>query len=185
MGKSAVVQVASGDKSSIMKKLALAGLLIGTFAVGLVAGIWGGAWWSARIFSRMMYSKPEIEQAFLAAEEAEWAALLRLNEKDAALKQLENSIAIRLATIASWESVAPADEQTRKARDRFLTSAKVYSQSYPITDPENIGVVPLLSAVPGRNPASTCKNGICRLDDLRLAKLSGTTNSPHAENRSQ
>ena len=161
-----------------MKKLTLIGLIAGALAVGLVAGAWAGAAWSGRAFARMAFGKPEVDQAFLAAQEANWAALLRLGDSNTTLAGLENSIQIRLYTIASWDSVAPADDQTRKARDRFLTSAKVYSQSYPFTGTEGAAIDALLSTVPGRSPTSICKNGICRLDDLRLAKLHTFTNSP-------
>ena len=161
-----------------MKNAAITSLCIGTLAVGLIVGAGIGAWWSGRVFTRMMYAKPEVDQAFLAAQEAEWAARLRLNEPENTLRDLENSISFRLATIATWEPVAPADEQTRKARDRFLTAVKVYGQSYPLGGPDAAGIETLLAAVPGRSSASACKNGVCRLDDLRIARAGTTTNTP-------
>ena len=126
----------------------------------------------------MEFAKPEVDLAFHAAQEAEWAAELRLKEAKSTITDLENSINIQLATIAGWDAVAPPDEQTRKARDRFLTSVKVYQESYPASGSDAARINALLSTVPGRNPQSTCKNGICRLDDLRLAKLHAITNSP-------
>lgn len=161
-----------------MKKLTIIGLFAGTLAVGLVAGACIGAWWTGRVSAKMYYAKPEIDQAFLAAQEANWAALLRLKETESTIESLENSIHIRLAAIAAWETVAPADEQTRKARDRFLTTVKVYGQSYPVSGSDTPGIELLLADVPGRSPMSTCKNGVCRLDDLRISRLSATTNSP-------
>jgi hypothetical protein len=126
----------------------------------------------------MVFGKPEVDQAFLAAQEAEWAALLRLGETKSAIASLDNSIFGRLYTIATWDTIAPLDEQTRKARDRFLNTVKVYGQSYPVTGSDAARIEALLATIPGRSPTSTCKNGVCRLDDLRLSKMNATTNSP-------
>jgi|WetSurMetagenome_2_1015567.scaffolds.fasta_scaffold404907_2 hypothetical protein len=161
-----------------MKKLKIIGFLLGTLAVGMIAGYCIAAVWLGRAWARMEFAKPEIEQAFLAAQEAHWAALLRLNEPGKATEDLENSIHIRLVTIANWELVAPADERTRKARDRFLTPVKIYSQSYPITGSDTTRINGLLATVPGRNPTSECKSAVCRLDDLRQSKAGAATNSP-------
>jgi hypothetical protein len=162
-----------------MKKLTLVGLFVGTLAVGATVGAWAGAWWSARVYGRMAFAKPEIELAFHAAQEAEWAAELRLNDAKSTIADLENFINIQVATIARWDDlVAPPDEQTRKARDRFLTSVKVYQQSYAASGSDAARINALLSTVPGRNPQSPCKSGICQLDDLRLAKLHTITTSP-------
>jgi hypothetical protein len=51
-------------------------------------------------------------QAFLAAQEADWAARLRLGETESTIRDLENSISIHLATIASWEYILVSPEQT-------------------------------------------------------------------------
>ena len=125
-----------------------------------------------------MYAKIELDQACLAAQEAEWAAKLRLDGTEGTITDLEDSISMRLAQIATWETVAPADEQTRKERDRFLAIVKIYGQSFPIAGSDTAGVEALLAAVPGRSPTSTCKSGVCRLDDLRISKLSANSNSP-------
>jgi hypothetical protein len=157
-----------------MKKLILIGLFVGTFAVGAILG----AWWSGRVFARMVYYKPEFDAAVHAAEEAEWAAALRLNDTKSTIADLETYMNIRLATIARWDEIAPPDEQSRKARDRFLSSVKVYEQSYPASGSDAARINALLSTVPGRNLQSTCKSSICQLDDLRLAKLHAITKSP-------
>jgi len=161
-----------------MKKITLIGLFVGTLAVGALGGVWAGAWWSGHVFVKMMYAKPEVDVAFHAAQEAEWAAELRLNEAKTTITDLENSINGQLAAIASWDAAAPPDEPTRKARDRFLTSVKVYRQSYPVTGGDAARIDALLSTVPGRNPQSTCKSAICQMDDLRLAKSQAIPNSP-------
>jgi hypothetical protein len=85
---------------------------------------------------------------------------------------------IGVVAISQWAAVRPPDEKTRKARDGFLSKVKVYHESYPITGDEASSVNALLATVPGRSPQSTCKAGICRLDDRRLATLNTKTNSP-------
>jgi hypothetical protein len=106
----------------------------------------------------------------------EWLAQLRLNESKNVIKDMETSMDIGVSTIAVWSEIRPPDEKTHKARDRFLTSVKVYHESYPASGDVAARVNSLLATVPGRNPQNTCKSGVCRLDDLRLAILH--TNSP-------
>ena len=145
--------------------------LIGWFAAGLVVGAVGTSWWWSRVISNQMASK-SVEVAFRAAEEVEWLAQLRLNEATNVTEQLEKSINIGVLTLAQWEAVGALDQKSRSARDRFLVPVKVYRQSYPARDdkPGNIEAAPinaLLKKIPGRSPNSVCKNGVCRLDDLR------------------
>src|ERR1017187_10385211 len=156
-----------------MIKLKLVGLFVGGFVVG---GIAVGLWWG-HLFSRMTVPK-EVDAAFIAAQEAEWLAELRLNEPKSVIKDMETSMDIGVSTIALWAEVRPPDEKTRKARDRFLTSVKVYHESYPVTGDDAARINTLLATVPGRSPQSTCKSGLCRLDDQRLATLNTKTNSP-------
>ena len=85
---------------------------------------------------------------------------------------------IGVSAIAQWAEVRPPDEKTRKARDRFLTAVKVYHESYPASGPDAARVNALLATVPGRNPQSACKNGICRLDDLHHGVVNVNTNNP-------
>jgi len=156
-----------------MKMLKLIGLFGGGFVIGGIAiGLWSGY-----LISRMTVSK-EVEVAFQAAQQAEWLAELRLGETTNAIKSMENSMDIGVTTISQWAAVRPPDEKTRKARDRFLINVKVYHQSYPVTGNEAASITAFLATVPGRNPQSTCKAGICRLDDQRLATLTTKTNSP-------
>jgi hypothetical protein len=154
-----------------MKKLKLIGLFVGGFVVGAIAA----GWWAGYVFSRITVSK-EVDAAFIAAQEAEWLAELRLNEPKSAIEDMETSMDIGVSTIAVWSEIRPLDEKTHKARDRFLTAVKVYHESYPASGDVAARVNSLLATVPGRNPQNTCKSGICRLDDLRLATLH--TNSP-------
>jgi hypothetical protein len=113
-----------------------------------------------------------------AAFEAEWLAALRLGETNAAIGQMENALSVQIQTLATWESVAPPDGQTRQARDRWLIGVKAYRQSYPAIPSEITGANELLSTIPTRKPDSSCKSAVCRLDDLRLARVRATTNSP-------
>ena len=156
-----------------MKILKLVGIFGGGFILGgVVIGVWSGY-----LFSRMTVPK-EAEVAFQAAQQAEWLAELRLGETTNAIKHMENSMDVSVATIAQWAAVRRPDEKTRKSRDGFLTNVKVYHESYPVTGDDAAGITALLATVPGRNSQSTCKAGICRLDDRRLATLNAKTNSP-------
>lgn len=123
-------------------------------------------------------SSESIKLAFRSAQEAEWAAQLRLNETTNVIDQLENAMRIGVVTLSEWEETSMLDEKNRTARDKWLVPVKVYHESYPVhgTDAERINS--LLATVPGRKEVSTCKSGICRLDDKRLATLSTPTNSP-------
>jgi hypothetical protein len=161
-----------------MKKVTLIGLLVGALAVGMIIGGYVGARLAGRAFGMLAYSKPEVEMAAHTAQVAEWLAELRLGETEAAIKGMENILNIQMATFASWDSVVPLDEKTRQARDRWLVPVKVYRESYPATGSDLAGANELLSKIPGRNPTSVCKSGVCRLDDKRLATLNIKTNSP-------
>ena len=145
-----------------MKAVKIAGLLVSGMIVGAIVTSW--LWW--RVLSHQMASK-SVEVAFRAAEEVEWLALLRLNEATNVMQQLENSINIGTVTLAQWEEAAALDEKSRRARDRFLVPVKVYRESYPARSEEAALINALLSKVPERNLQSVCKNGVCRLDDLR------------------
>jgi hypothetical protein len=157
-----------------MKILKLLSLVI----VALLVGAWLGAWHTSRVMGRMQFAKPEVDMAFLTSQESQWAALLRLGETNSAVSDIEKTIGIQLAAIAGWDSVAPADEQTRKRRDGLLIDAKTYQKSYPISGADTAQVRALLAGVPYRDPHSYCKSGVCRLDDVRLTKLTVITNLP-------
>ncbi len=157
-----------------MKILKLLSLVI----VALLVGAWLGAWHTSRAMGRMQFAKPEVDMAFLTSQESQWAAFLRLGETNQAISDLEKTIGIQLAAIAGWESVAPPDAQTQKKLGGFLIDAKTYQKSYPIAGADTPQITALLATVPDRDPHSYCKSSVCRLDDLRLAKLQSVTNSP-------
>jgi hypothetical protein len=161
-----------------MKKLTLIGLLIGTLAVGMIIGAYVGARLASRVFGMMAYSKPEVDMAANAAQTAEWLAELRLGDTNAAIGNMENSLNIQVQTLAAWDSVIGLDDKTRQARDRWLVPVKVYRESYPVGGSNMAQANELLGTIPGRSPTSTCRSGVCRLDDLRLVKLQSVTNSP-------
>ena len=151
--------------------------LVGLFGSGFIVGGIAVGLWSGYLISRMTVSK-EVEVAFQAAQQAEWLAELRLGETTNAIKSMEKSMDIGVVTISQWAAVRPPDEKTRKARDGFLTNVKVYRESYPVIGDHAASITALLTTVPGRNPQSTCKAGISRLDGQRLATLATKTNSP-------
>jgi hypothetical protein len=161
-----------------MKKLTSIGLLIGTLAVGMIVGGYVGARLASRAFGMMAYAKPEVDLAANAAQTATWLAELRLGETNTAVSEMENSLNIQVQTLAEWDEVIWLDDKTRQARDRWLVPVKVYRESYPASGSDMARANALLSTIPGRSPTSTCKSGVCRLDDLRLAKLRSVTNSP-------
>jgi hypothetical protein len=161
-----------------MKKLTLASLFIGTLAVGMIVGGYIGARLVGRVFGVMAYSKPEVDMAANAAQTAEWLAEFRLGETNTAVSEMENSLNIQVQTLAEWDEVIWLDDKTRQARDRWLVPVKVYRESYPASGTDLVYANKLLSKIPGRDPKSTCKSGVCRLDDLRLGRLQSVTNSP-------
>jgi hypothetical protein len=156
-----------------MKKLKLLSL----FGAGLVIGIIAGGWLAAHLYSRLFISK-QVEVAFQAAVEANWLALLRLNESQAVINQMENQMGIQVFTLRQWSEVEPPDLKTRQWRDRNLVSVKTYYLSYPIAGENAAEINGLLASVPAREAGGTCKSGVCQLDDLRLSKLGSKTNSP-------
>jgi hypothetical protein len=155
--------------------------LIGLFAGGLLLGAIAASWWWWHVLSSQMASK-SVDIAFNAAEEVECLALLRLNEPTNVIARLEKSINIGVLTLTQWEDAASLDEKSRLARNRFLVPVKVYREIYPARDDKaaNIDAAPIngfLAKVPGRNPKSVCKSGVCRLDDLRRSGVNVATNS--------
>jgi len=154
-----------------MRKL----LLLGLFLTGLIVGTVAAGWWSGHVLSRLTVSK-EVEAASIAAFQAEWLARLRLNETEEAIKDIERCMDIQVSTLAQWSETIPMDEKTRKARDRWLVPVKVYHESYPVTGDDAAHIQSLLATIPGRSANSTCKSGICRLDDRRVGSLNATTN---------
>lgn len=147
--------------------------------VCLLLGAGAGFLWASRAFARLEISK-EIDAAGIAAMDANTLALLRLNETNSAIEQLEMRMDGAVSTLAAWDQYVrqKPDEKTRAWRDRLLTSVKVYHQSFPFKDDDTNTVALInsfLAKIPGRSTNSTCKSGLCRLDDLRLAGLTNLT----------
>lgn len=141
----------------------------------LVLGAGAGFLWASRAFARLQISK-EVETASVAAMDANTLAMLRLNDPSNAIVQLEMRMDGAVSAIAYWDQYVrfKPDDKTRAARDRCLTSVKIYRQSFPFKN-DDTNLVELVNAflakIPGRNPKSTCKSDLCHLDDLRLAGL--------------
>jgi hypothetical protein len=151
----------------LMLTVALTSFILGA----IVACCW---WWYA--YTHWMMLPREVELATRAAKDAAVLAAIRLNEPKGAIRQLETEMDGAVATLSEWEEVARPDDETRKARDRWLVAVKVYHESYPAGGDLAARVSALLANVPARNPESTCQSSICRLDDLRRAALNGKTN---------
>jgi len=161
-----------------MKKLTLVGLLVGALVVGMIIGAYIGVRLASRAFGMLAYAKPEVDVAANAAQTTEWLAELRLGETNGVVRNMESSVNMQVQTLADWDSVIWLDDRTRQARDRWLVPVKVYRESYPVGGSDMTRANELLGAIPGRNPKSVCKSGVCRLDDLRLAKSQSVTNAP-------
>lgn len=146
--------------------LFVSGFVLGGFAVGLYCENW---------LSRTMTGK-QVDLAFTINREAEWLAMLRLNQSSQTIKDMEDTMDLQLLAISQWSEAGPPDEKTRLARDKFLTAAKIYYESYPATGADAARINALLATVPGRSPQSTCKSSICQLDDLHHGVVK--TNSP-------
>jgi hypothetical protein len=148
-------------------------------AVSFIAGATAGFLWASHAFKKFEIAK-EVEVAAQAAMDSVTLAQMRLNETTNAIADLENRMDLTISTLAVWDQVAPPRAAIRARRDRWLTSVKVYHQSFPVkNDDTNMAasVNSFLEKVPGRSPTSTCKGAICQLDDLRMAALKAETNS--------
>lgn len=109
-------------------------------------------------------------------------AMLRLNETNQVIEQLEMKMEGMVSTIAIWdkEIIFKPDEKTRAWRNRWLTPVKIYHQSFPVKgdDTNTVALInSFLENIPGRNMNSTCKGALCQIDDLRLAGLKATNNA--------
>ena len=147
--------------------------------VSFVVGAAAGFLYASNAFKKFEIAK-EVGAAAVASMNSITLAQLRLNETTNAIADLENRMDMCLETLAMWDQVAPPSAEIRKRRDNWLTSVKVYHQSFPVINKDTnlVALVnPFLEKVPGRSSTSTCKSAICRLDDLRLAALKVETNS--------
>ncbi|MEI7732110.1 MAG: hypothetical protein WCO56_21225 [Verrucomicrobiota bacterium] len=154
-------------------KLLIVIVALASFGLGAI----GMACWCWYAYTRWMIPPKEVEMASWAARDTVALAHLRLNEPEKAIRALENGIDEVVSSLSLWDEESPPKETTRTARDRWLLSVKVYHESYPASGEGAERVNRLLSQVPGRSSASTCKNSICRLDDLHRAAVKSGTNS--------
>jgi hypothetical protein len=140
-------------------------------AVSFVVGTAAGFLWASHAFKKLEIAK-EVDAAAQAAMDSVTLAQLRLNETTNAIADLENRMDLTISTLAIWDRVALPSAEIRARRDRWLTSVKVYHQSFPVkNDDTNLvaSVNSFLDKIPGRSPTNACKGAICQLDDLRLA----------------
>ena len=148
-----------------MKKLKL----ILLFSAGLIVGVSAASWRFYQFTSQMAVAEgPEL--AFRAAEEANWLAQLRMNETNSVIEQLETSIDSAVSALSSWDELKQPDVKTRKMRDRFLISVKIYREIYPPVGEDADQIKSFLATIPGRDPQTACDSGVCRLDDLHRAR---------------
>ena len=114
----------------------------------------------------------------IEVKQSEYLAELRLGETNQAIAGIESFMDDQVLVLAYLHDTAGLDEDARKKIERSLSPAKVYHESYPVSGDDAASINAMLAKVPGHSPQSTCKSGVCRLDDLRLAKLSAITNTP-------
>ena len=145
-----------------MKTLKLAALFVAGILVGAVAA----NEWDKRVYWDATLSK-QVDSASMAMLEANWLAGLRLKEADNVTKDMEQFMDGTVAAIAGWDGMKPVDEASRKMRDHFLLSVKLYHESYPFSGEGSDVVKSFLASVPGRDPAKECGSAICRLDAQR------------------
>ena len=156
-------------------KIKTAIIIVASLIVGAAAGFL----WASNAFKKFEVAK-EVDVAAQAAMDSITLAQLRLNQTTNAITDLETRMDINISTLADWDQFAPPSAEIRKRRDKWLTSVKVYHQSFPVqNDDTNLVALvnPFLEKIPGRSPTSKCQGSICQLDDLRLAALKAATNS--------
>ena len=156
-----------------MKKVVLVALVV----VCLAAGVFAGRWWAWRTYSQLDVPK-QFEAAQIAAMWAQPLAELRLGETQQAITMLEGFMDDQVSMLADWRDTDPLDAKWNERIDRCLTAVKMYHESYPASGDDASLIKALLATVPGRQSPKGCQNSVCRLDDLRLAKLSAITNTP-------
>ena len=148
-------------------------------ALSLIVGAAAGFLYASNAFEKLQIAK-EVDVAAVASMNSITLAQLRLNEITNAIAALENRMDMSLESLALWDQVAPPSAEIRKRRDKWLTSVKIYHQSFPVINEDSnlVALVnPFLAKIPGRSPKSTCQNAVCRLDDLRLNALKAQTTS--------
>ncbi len=139
---------------------------VGLFFAGVLVGAIAANERHKQVFWEWTLPK-QVDSASMAMLEAEWLAGLRLNEADKVAEEMEKWMDGTVSAIAAWESVKPADEKSRKMRDRFLLPVKLYHESYPASGEGADRVKSFLASVPGREPSKECGSAICRLEAQR------------------
>jgi len=143
----------------------------------LAAGVFAGRWWAWRTYSQLVDSK-QIEAAQFAAILAQPLCSLRLGETNSAIQTLQMYMDGQVSMLADLRKTDPLDAKSNERIDRYLTPAKIYHESYPVTGDDAAQINAFLAGVPGRRSPSDCPNVVCRMDDLRHTKQYSVTNSP-------
>jgi hypothetical protein len=120
---------------------------------------------------------PEIDSAFIAAQEANWLAGLRFNEKTNVIISLDNALDIVVGRLAAWNDVALPNDKVRKERDDWLAAVKIYREYYPSHGENADKLNAFLSNVPNQKGNSDYFTFVFRLAEPHSANHSGT-NSP-------
>ena len=155
------------------KSILLVAVMIGCLATGVFAG----RWWAWRTNSQLLATQ-QFDAAQLAAMLAQPLCALRLGETNSAIQTLEMFMDGQVSLLAYRRESDPLDAKSNERIDRCLTPAKIYHESYSVTGEDAAKISAFLAGVPGRRSPNSCSNAVCRLDDVRLAKLSAITNTP-------
>jgi hypothetical protein len=160
-----------------MGKIKFYAVLIVIFLIGTIFGFSGGAKYASRSLHREGAASPEIDVAFIAAQEANWLAGLRFNEKTNVIVSLENALDAAVDKLAIWDSSALPSQKVRKERDGWLAAVKIYRKYYPSHGQNADEINAFLSKVPSQTQNSDYFNYVFRLAELHSANLS-ETNAP-------
>jgi hypothetical protein len=140
-------------------------LIIGGF-LGILLGAFLGAKYESNLF-RGQIAKPEIDTAFIAAQEANWLAALRLNKTNDAIVSLENALNLSTGLLAAWNDIVPPDAKTRKERDSWLGSVKIYREHFPAEGEGVAKINSFLDSIPNLSSDYNYSSNIIELEHKR------------------
>src|ERR1700678_3363802 len=112
-------------------KIKVFAMLTIVFLIGIAFGVLGGIKYASRSSRLVNSGSPEINVAFIAAQEANWLAGLRFNEKTNVIISLDNALDTAVNRLAAWNDVALPNDKVRKERDDWLAAVKIYREYYP------------------------------------------------------